>query len=33
MFIEGPPEKYEVARQMIEDIVAEVGFINLATET
>jgi hypothetical protein len=32
VFIEGPPEKYEVARQMIEDIVAEVECVNVATE-
>jgi hypothetical protein len=32
VFIEGPPEKYEIARQMIEEIVAEVGINNLATE-
>ncbi len=32
VFIEGPPEKYEVARQMIEDIVAEVECFNLATK-
>jgi len=26
VFIEGPQEKYEVARKLIEDIVAEVNF-------
>jgi hypothetical protein len=26
VFIEGPPERYEHAREMIEDIVAEVSF-------
>jgi len=34
VFIEGSQEKYEVARKMIEDIVAEVVFqIKLATTT